>query len=171
MEVLAGATLLGSDDIEHWPSVQGRWEGIDRTVYASLFTGHDLENVSITGRGTLDGNGKVWWDAFRKTTAMRRQAGLNDRESENPAGSPLKWGRPRMINLYRCKNVWISGLTIVNSPSWNVHPVECQNVNIDGLSITGPENGPNTDGIDPDSCKNVRISNCYISVGDDCIIN
>jgi len=170
VEVLAGATVHGSGDIEHCPSIQGRWEGIDRTVYASLFTGHDLENVSITGRGTLDGNGKVWWDAFRKTAAMRRQAGLNDRESENPAGSPLKWGRPRIINLYRCKNVWISGLTIVNSPSWNVHPVECQNVNIDGLTITGPENGPNTDGIDPDSCKDVRISNCYISVGDDCII-
>jgi len=170
VEVLAGATVQGSGDFEHCPSIQGRWEGIDRTVYASLFPGHDLENVSITGRGTLDGNGKLWWDAFRKTTAMRRQAGLNDRESENPPGSPLKWGRPRMINLYRCKNVWISGLTIVNSPSWNVHPVECQNVNIEGLTITGPENGPNTDGIDPDSCKNVRISNCYISVGDDCII-
>jgi polygalacturonase len=170
-EVLAGGTLAFTNDIASVGSVQGRWEGIDRTVYASLFNGQSLENTSITGRGTLEGQGKPWWEAYRQVRELRRKAGMGDeREPENPAGSPLKWGRPRMINLYDCKNVLISGLHIQNSPSWNIHPVRCEHVNIDGVTITAPADSPNTDGIDPDSCKDVRISNCYISVGDDCII-
>jgi polygalacturonase len=75
-----------------------------------------------------------------------------------------------MIYLSRCKNILVRGLTVINSPSWNIHPVLCENVRIDGLSIINPSDSPNTDGIDPDSCKNVRISNCYITTGDDCII-
>jgi polygalacturonase len=169
VEVPAGAVLLGLTDFERVPSIAGRWEGIDRTVYASMFTGHDLENISITGRGVIDGQGDAWWKAFRVVTELRRKSGLMDREPENPPGSPLRWARPRMINLYRCKNVLISGLTVLNSPSWNIHPVLCDNIVIDQVTIISPEVAPNTDGIDPDSCRNMRISNCYISVGDDCI--
>ena len=170
VEVVAGGVLAFTTDIDSVPSIQGRWEGIDRVVYASLFTGLDLENVSITGHGTLDGQGETWWKAHRVVHEMRKKMGLEEREPENPAGAPLKWGRPRMINLYRCKNVLVSGLKIVNSPSWNIHPVNCKNTVIDGVTITAPDNSPNTDGIDPDSCKDLRISNCYISVGDDCIV-
>ena len=170
VEILAGATLLFTTDFSAVPAMQGRWEGIDRTTYAALFTGLDLENVSITGRGVLDGQGEAWWKAFRQDRNLRRKLGLEEREPENPPGSLLQWGRPRMINLFRCRNVRIAGISIVNAPSWNVHPVRCANVVIDGLTITAPENSPNTDGIDPDSCRNVRIANCYISVGDDCII-
>jgi hypothetical protein len=172
VEILAGGTFVFTNDIDSVPSVQGRWEGIDRTVYASLLNGQSLENVSITGRGTLEGQGKLWWDAYRATREIRHKAGLTEepREPENPPGSPLKWGRPRMVNLYDCKNVLISGVHIQDSPSWNIHPVRCENLNIDGVTITAPWESPNTDGIDPDSCNNVRISNCFISVGDDCII-
>jgi polygalacturonase len=169
-EVVAGATLLGSANFTDYPTLAGRWEGLDRTIYASLLTGTDLENVTIQGRGTLDGQGQVWWDAFRKTMALRIQMNLREREPENPAGSPLAWPRARMINLYRSKNIVIRDLTIVNSPSWNIHPVDCENVLIDGVSIVNPKLSPNTDGIDPESCRNVRISNCYISTGDDCIV-
>jgi polygalacturonase len=169
-EVVAGATLLGSATFSDYPTLAGRWEGLDRTIYASLLTGTDLENVTIQGRGTLDGQGQVWWDAFRKTMALRRQMNLMEREPENPPGSPLAWPRARMINLYRSKNIVIRDLTIVNSPSWNIHPVDCENVLIDGVSIVNPKLSPNTDGIDPESCRNVRISNCYISTGDDCIV-
>jgi polygalacturonase len=169
-EVVAGATLLGSANFSDYPTLAGRWEGLDRTIYASLLTGTDLENVTIQGRGTLDGQGQFWWDAFRKTMALRRQMNLMEREPENPPGSPLAWPRARMINLYRSTNIVIRYLTIVNSPSWNIHPVDCENVLIDGVSIVNPKLSPNTDGIDPESCRNVRISNCYISTGDDCIV-
>jgi polygalacturonase len=140
-------------------------------VYASLFTGSDLEHVSITGHGILDGQGEAWWNAHRLSNEFRRKAGISGvREAPNPPEAPLKWGRPRMINLYRCKNVQITGLRILNSPSWNIHPVLCENVCIDGVTIHAPARSPNTDGIDPDSCKNVRIANSTISVGDDCVI-
>jgi len=168
-EVTAGATLLGHTNIDDYPGVAGRWEGIERKVYASLLTGHDLKNVSITGRGTIDAQGKVWWQAHEKNRALRRQHGLSGREPDNPPDSPLKWPRPRVINLYRCKNVLIRDLTILDSPAWTVHPVYCEDVTVDNLTIIQPYESPNTDGINPDSCKNVRISNCYIDVGDDCI--
>jgi polygalacturonase len=170
VEVFAGGALLLTTDFNQVPSVQGRWEGIDRTTYASLFNGFDLENVSITGRGTLDGQGERWWTAFRHDHELRRKLGLEEREPENPPEALLRWGRPRMINLFRCRNVQICGIALVDSPSWNIHPVQCGNLLIDGVTITAPEDSPNTDGIDPDSCKNVRIANCYLSVGDDCII-
>lgn len=171
VDVEAGATVLFTTDFDSVPTVEGRWEGIDRTIWASLFTGHNLENIAITGRGTIDGQGPKWWEAFRIVKKMRKEMGLTEREPENPAGTPLKYcGRPRMINLYDCKNILISGITVQNSPSWNIHPVRCENLVIDGVKIWAPEDSPNTDGIDPDSCKNVRISNCTISVGDDCIV-
>ena len=75
-----------------------------------------------------------------------------------------------MINLYRSKNILISRISILDSPSSNVHPVLCENINIDGVTIVSPKDSLNTDGIDPESCRRVRIANCYISTGDDCII-
>lgn len=169
-EVLAGATLLGSTNFADYPAISGWWEGLERTVYASMITGIDLENVAITGQGALDGQGAVWLDAWGKTEQLRKKLGLIGREPENPPGSPLPWPRPRMINLYRSRRVLIRGLTIHDSPSWTVHPVLCEDVYIEGLTILNPPHSWNTDGIDPESCRNVRISGCYISTGDDCIM-
>jgi hypothetical protein len=170
VEVEAGAVLLGSTNFNDYPAIDGRWEGIERKVYASMFTGQGLHHVSITGRGVLDGQGKVWWDANRKTMDLRKKRKLKGREPENPPDAPLRWPRPRMINLYNCTNVLLRDLTIQNSPSWQVHPVYCENVTLDNLTITAPVPSPNTDAVDPDSCRNVRISNCHFSVGDDCIV-
>jgi polygalacturonase len=170
LELMAGATLLAHTQFNDYPTIQGRWEGNDRTIFASLLTGEDLENVTITGRGTLNGQGQPWRDAQRQTNAARKAAGLHEREPENPPGSLLKWPRPRLINIYRSKNILISGISILDSPSWNVHPVLCENICIDAVTIVSPRDSLNTDGIDPESCKQVRIANCYISTGDDCII-
>jgi polygalacturonase len=169
-EILAGATLLGSTNFADYPTIPGWWEGLERTVYASMITGIDLENVAITGQGTLDGQGAVWLEAWGKTQELREKLGLKGREPENPLASPLPWPRPRMINLYRCRKVLIRSLTIHDSPSWTVHPVMCEDVHIEGLTILNPPHSWNTDGIDPESCRNVRISGCYISTGDDCIM-
>jgi len=169
IDVMAGAILLADTTIKAYPSFQGRWEGIERKVYASLFTGNKLVNVSITGRGTLDGQGETWWRAHFKNREMRQRAGIKSREADNPPGSPLKWSRPRMINLYDCKNVLIRDLTILDSPSWTIHPVYCENVTVENITIIQPYESPNTDGINPESCKNVRIFNCFVDCGDDCI--
>ncbi len=169
VEVFPGAVLIFSDDIENCPIVDGRWEGIERKVYASLFTGHDLENIAITGRGKIDGRGEKWWEAHYVNKDLRKKHGLEGREPDNPEESPLKVPRPRLINLYNCKNVLISDLTLHNSPAWTIHPVYCENVVIEKISIIQPYESPNTDGINPESCKNVRIMNCFVDCGDDCI--
>ena len=117
LELCAGAVLLGHTNFDDYPTIQGRWEGNDRTVFASLITAEDVENVTITGRGTLNGQGQPWRDAQRQTNTMRKNADLHEREPENPSGSTLKWPRPRMINLYRSKNIVISGISILDSPS------------------------------------------------------
>ena len=170
VELQSGAMLLGSTNFADYPVIDGRWEGIERKVYASLFTGRGLHHVSITGRGVIEGQGAPWWAAFRKTLDLRKKLGLQGREPENPPDAPLRWPRPRLINLYNCTNVLLRDLTIQNSPSWQVHPVYCENVTMDNLTILAPPGSPNTDAVDPDSCRNVRISNCHFSVGDDCIV-
>lgn len=169
IEIMAGAIIYAIDDINSYPVIDGLWEGIPRKVYASLFTGHNLINISITGRGVIDGQGQKWWELEWITRDMRKKAGIVEREPENPSGSPLKYPRPRIINLYNCKNILIRDVTILNSPSWTVHPVYCENITIDNISIIQPYESPNTDGINPESCKNVRISNCFVDCGDDCV--
>ena len=164
-----GATLLGDTNKSRYPGIQGRWEGIERKTYASILTGHNLENISITGRGTIDARGRVWWDAFMKTRRIREKHGIKEREPDNPPEAPLKWPRPRVINLFNCKDVLIRDINIENSPSWTVHPVYCTNVTVDNVTVINPDDSPNTDGINFDSSKDSKIVNCYIDVGDDCI--
>jgi len=154
-----GATLLASTNFGDFPPFKPRWRiPSDDTKRSSLITGIDLKNIAVTGRGTLNGQGKPWWEALRK-----------DKNRKEGQKKILTYGRPRVINLYRCHNVLLQGVTIVDSPSWTVHPVGCENLVVDGISIINPESGPNTDGVNPESCRNVRISNCFIDTGDDCI--
>ncbi|MBY0147023.1 glycoside hydrolase family 28 protein [Neobacillus niacini] len=147
----AGATLKFSDEQEDYPVVVSRWEGVVREVYASCLYAEDAKNISITGFGTIDGNGEKWWHIFR-----------NEREK-------LAYPRPKLISFDGCEHISIRDVSLINSPSWTVNPIRCNNVTIDNLTIINPSDSPNTDGIDPESCRNVRISNCHIDVGDDCI--
>jgi Glycosyl hydrolases family 28 len=159
LHVGAGATLLASTNFEDFPPIKPGWRiRSDDTRRSSLITGLDLENVAVIGRGTLNGQGEPWWDALRQ-----------DKRTKKGGKKILTYGRPRVINLYRCRNVLIEGVTIINSPSWTVHPVGCENVVVNGISIVSPPDSPNTDGVDPESCRNVRIANCFIDTGDDCI--
>ncbi len=149
LHLVAGAVLLGSQNPADFPVTPNRWEGAEQLTHARLLAGNDLKNIAITGRGTIDGQGESWWRAFDEKT--------------------LTHPRPRLIGFADCTNVLIEGLTLTNSPAWTVNPVRCENVNIRGLTIINPPDSPNTDGINPDSCRLVRISDCYVSVGDDCI--
>lgn len=145
----AGAILSFSTDVNDYPVVESRWEGVKREVYASCIYAEDCENISVTGHGTLDGNGQFWWDLFR------------NKQNQYP--------RPKLVSFDTCKHVLLSGVKMVNSPSWTVNPICCEDVTVHNISIVNPANSPNTDGIDPESCRNVRISDCHIDVGDDCI--
>jgi polygalacturonase len=145
----AGAALLGSEQFSDYPIIEDRWEGKEQKSYAPLVTGRSLHNVTVMGRGTIDGCGAFWWKPFRE--------------------KQLQYARPRLIGFTDCTNVLIEGITLTNSPAWTIHPVRCENVTIDKVIIINPADSPNTDGINPDSCRNVHISNCHIDVGDDCV--
>jgi polygalacturonase len=145
----AGATLLGSQNLADYPVVDGRWQGADQKTYASLIAGSDLDNIAIVGRGTIDGRGNIWWRLHKE--------------------KKLAYPRPRLISFSNCSNVLIEGITAINSPAWTINPIHCENVTVDKVTILNPDDSPNTDGINPDSCRYVRISDCYVSVGDDCV--
>jgi len=145
----AGATLLGSEDLADYPVVDGRWEGADQKTFAPLIAGSHLNNIAVVGRGTIDGRGSVWWKLHKE--------------------KKLAYPRPRLISFTNCNNVLIESITATNSPAWTIHPIHCENVTVDKVTVINPADSPNTDGINPDSCRYVRISNCYVSVGDDCI--
>ncbi len=178
----SGATLLFSADFGDYPPVQTRWEGVECYGFSPLIYGNNLENVSIIGHGIIDGQGEVWWNERRR----RRQEGRTLPETEfekqlarlNPGyetagsgggGREMQFLRPPLVQLINCRNVLLEGLTHQNSPFWNTHLVYCDNVVIQNVSFKNPPNAPNTDGLDIDSCRNVRISNCHFDVGDDCL--
>jgi polygalacturonase len=145
----AGAIILGSENPDDYPVIRARWEGTHQETYAPLVTGNNLHNIAVVGRGTIDGRGAKWWKAKKDGTLARP--------------------RPRLISFSDCSNVLIEGITAINSPSWTINPVHCQNVTIRAITVINPADSPNTDGINPDSCRLVRISDCYVSVGDDCV--
>jgi polygalacturonase len=167
LDLAPGAALVASQRFDDFPAIDGRWEGIERKTHASLINGSDLENVSLTGAGLLDGQGWPWWTAHEETKKLRLERKL-PREAENPPGSPLKWPRPRLVNLFRCQNVAIRGVSAREAPSYTFHLVYCQDVVVDGVTLLGLE-AQNSDGVVIDSSKRVRISNCSIGSGGECI--
>jgi hypothetical protein len=167
LQLTAGATLLASQRFEDFPPVRGRHEGIERTVYASLINGHDLERVTVSGPGLLDGRGPPWWKAAEVTMKLRDAAKL-PREAESPPEAPLKWPRPRMVNFIRCRNVLVDGLTIKDSPAWNVHLVYCQDARVSGVTMRG-QDARGTDNLVIDSCQRVQVRDCVLGAGADCI--
>jgi polygalacturonase len=174
----AGAELHFSDDFDQYlPMVRSRWEGTDVMNFSPLFYGEYLENITITGRGTINGHGKKWWDyaenEVKKSPGSKwqdefKRLNKNVIAPDLPGWIERGFLRPPFIQFMNCKNILIEGITIRNSPFWTVNPEFCENVTIKGVTINNPIS-PNTDGINPESCKYVHISDCHISVGDDCI--
>ena len=145
----AGALLRFTDDFDAYPVIRTRWEGYEQDSRRPLIYAKGETDVRLTGPGTLEGQGQRWWKAFR-------------------AGE-MTAARPCFVCFEDCERVVMSDFTVRNSPAWTIHPLRCENVSIRGLTVVNPSDSPNTDGIDPESCRNVRISDCHIDVGDDCV--
>lgn len=186
IELEAGAVLSFSDNFDDYlPFVRVRYEGLFMRTFSPLFYAEGKQNLCLKGEGTLEGNGHRWWKAIGEVTA-KRSGKLDQHEwsdyqalwaKENAARVdepyfPNQFFRPPFIQFLECKNIRIEGLTLQNSPFWTINPVGCDDIHIQGVTILNPSSnpkGPNTDGINPSSCRNVRISDCFISVGDDCV--
>ena len=140
------AKLQFTPDLSKYPQVTIRYEGVERQNYAPPIYALDQENIGVTGQGTIDGGGEANWQA-----ALRPVGGL----------------RPNFVVPFHCKNVLIDGLTVHNSPMWEINPVYCTNVIVRNLHIDSHD--ANNDGCDPDSCRYVLIDGCTFDTGDDCI--
>ena len=130
----------------------GTWEGNPLDMFGSILTGIHVSDVVITGEGTLDGNASYenWWKG----------------EGREKIGGAF---RPRMIFLNHCENVTVQGLTVQNSPAWNLHPYFSNHTRWIDLKVLNPKQSPNTDGMDPESVDGLEVVGVYFSLGDDCI--
>lgn len=175
-----GATLkFTTDPKAYLAAVFTRFEGMECWNYSPLIYAYEQENIAITGEGVLDGQAsdENWWSwKGRKGVNTNNQNVARARLAQFMAdGVPVdqrRFGeggflRPSFIEPYRCRNVLIEGVRIRRSPMWEVHPVLSTNVIVRGLHIA--THGPNNDGCDPESCRDVLIEDTVFDTGDDCI--
>lgn len=164
LELAKGATLSAFTDrskfgilpgvIESYDETDeynlGTWEGNPIDCFTGIITAINAENIVITGEGTIDGcaDFETWW--------------------KNPKVRNIAW-RPRLVFISNCKNVVLHGITVTNSPSWTLHPYFTEDISFIDMKVINPANSHNTDGMDPESCTNVKVIGLYFSVGDDCI--
>jgi polygalacturonase len=180
LHLAAGATLrFSADPAAYLPVVFTRWEGVECMNFAALIYAFEQEDIAVTGSGTLDGSATAdtWWewarkDPGRKPRAAPDSAALNTMAEAGVPVAQRVFGaghylRPNFIQPYRCRNVLIEGVTIVRSPMWEISPVLCANVIVRRVRIDSL--GPNNDGCDPESCRDVLIEGCSFTTGDDCI--
>lgn len=192
------AIILFSPDKDLYPIVETSFEGLDTRRCQSPISGRNLENIAITGRGAIDGNGHYWRplkkekvseNFWKKTTsaggAFKRddywmpseQYLHGDTISDMNVPVHLKtdeeWAsvrdflRPVMVSFIECKDIFLNGVIFQNSPAWNIHPLMCENVIIDGIQVRNPSYAQNGDGLDLESCKNAIVVNSTFDVGDD----
>lgn len=183
LHVQKGATIKFSQDITKYPLVFTRWEGMELMNYSPFIYAFEQKNVAITGEGTLDGqaDNEHWWHWNGKKVYGWNEGEPNQRADRSKLYEMVEKGvpvserifasgtllRPQFIQPYRCQNVLIEGVKIIRSPMWEVHPVLCENVTVSKVFIDS--HGPNNDGCNPESCKDVLIKDCYFDTGDDCI--
>jgi polygalacturonase len=184
LHVSKGATVRFSQEpARYLPLVFTRWEGMELMNYSPFIYAFEQENIAVTGEGTLDGQADDahWWPwkgnnnhGWKKGDPDQKKARriLEEMVESAVPVNERKFGegfylRPQFIQPYRSKNILIEGVTIKNSPMWEINPVLCSNVTVQNVKISS--HGPNNDGCDPESCTDVLIKDCEFDTGDDCI--
>ncbi|WP_147915630.1 glycoside hydrolase family 28 protein [Ruania zhangjianzhongii] len=177
LHLAAGAVLAFSQEPEDYlPVVRTRYEGVDCYNYSPFLYAVGRRNIALTGEGVVDGGAdeQHWWNwvkapAPHEGPAKQRllataAAGMPAGERVFGEGSHL---RPNLLQFLECENVLISGVTFRRSPMWTIHPLRCRNVTIRGVLVDS--HGPNNDGCNPESSRDVLIEDCTFDTGDDCI--
>ena len=155
-----GARLKGSDDPADFAIVDTRIEGQSVKYFAALVNADGVDGFTLSGQGTIDGNGLRYWRAFW----LRRKW--------NPKCTNMDEQRPRLVYISRSKDVQLSGVRLINSPFWTTHLYRCERVQLLGLHIfapAAPVKAPSSDAVDVDACTDVLIKGCYMSVNDDAV--
>jgi polygalacturonase len=160
LHVAANGVLKGSDEIVDYPIMPSRMEGQNLDYFPALVNAYGLDGFSISGKGTINGNGLKYWKAFW------------ERRKENPKCTNLEVSRPRLVFIWNSKNVQLQDVKLINSGFWTSHYYKCTNVKLLDLYIYSPHIGvksPSTDAIDIDACSNFLVKGCFMSVNDDAI--
>ena len=150
------ATLLGSPDHQDYPII----EEFRQPGHEALVSATNAQNVSITGEGVIDGNGESWWQAMRGAAPS------------TVAGSGIAGGkaaRPRLVVFDHCRHVSITGVTVKNSPFWQIVPYYSDDIVMRNIKVLAPYPSPNTDAIDPFSSSNIVIDHVFVDTGDDAV--
>ena len=169
-----------------YPLVKTSWEGMMCWNYSPCIYSYGADDVVVSGEGTIDGGGsnETWWpmcgkQVFGYVKGVTKEAQVlgSRRRLQQLAEDDVPWDerrfglgqglRPQLINFVKGNRVRVSGVTLLHSPFWVIHPLLCKNVTVDGVKIWNE--GPNGDGCDPEACENVLIQNTHFHTGDDCI--
>ena len=177
--------LFSTNPDEYLPVVHTSYEGVELMNYSPLIRAYKQKNIAVTGKGTLNGqaDNNNWWPWVGKERYGWKEGTPNQRDSinlpslrkmneDNTPISERVFGdgyqfRPTFFEPFECENVLLEGVTIKNAPFWVIHPLKCNYVRVDGVTVES--HGPNNDGCDPEYSKNVHITNCKFDTGDDCI--
>lgn len=160
-----GVTILGSQRIEDYPVMPTRIAGIEMSWPAALVNVYEQKNATITGEGTIDGDGKIFWDSYwtlRKAYEPRGLRWASDYDAQ----------RPRLVQIFNSSKVKVGGgLLLRRSGFWTLHICYSTDITVDGVVIRNNEGGrgPSTDGIDIDSSKKILVQNADIAVNDDAL--
>jgi len=165
LDVPESATLVGSERLEDYPELPTRIAGIEMTWPAALVNVRDQHDVQITGKGTIDGDGPVWWKSYWDLRATYEPKGLR-------WASDYDAKRPRLLLIQNSSHVRLGGgIELKRSGFWTVQILYSHHVHVDGVTIRNNEGGrgPSTDGIDIDSSLNVLVEHADIDVNDDAL--
>lgn len=161
LNVEKGGKLKGIDSITHYEIIKTRLEGQTIDYFAALVNADGCDGFTISGPGTIDGNGLRFYDEFW----LRRKV--------NPKCTNLEALRPRLVYISNSNDVTVSDVNLIYSGFWTNHLYNCERVKYLGCNIYAPTDGypkgPSTDAIDLDVCKDVLISDCYMNVNDDAV--
>jgi len=169
--VTKDATILfGTNFDDYLPHVRVRWEGTECYNYSPLVYAYQKTNVALTGKGTLNGQAKDSWALWPnklkpRTTTNEELRALNHQDV--PVEQIKIYGKPTFFEPFECNNVLIEDVTILDYPFWCVHPTFCTNVTIRRLVVDS--HNSNNDGLDPDSCRDVLLEDCWLDQSDDCL--
>lgn len=157
----SGCKIIGSENLKDYKDLEAngflmqKIEPKKEMTKNALILASERENISITGYGEINGSGL----AFYKDTPYDKNGKFD--KPDIP--------RPKMIMFYKCKNIFIEGIKLADSPCWTTWLMKCENVSIRNIRIFGNRRMRNIDGIDVDACKDVTISDCIMDTEDDCI--
>jgi len=165
-----GAELIFSaDEKDYLPAVLTLWEGTELFNYSPLFYAYQCSDIAVTGNGKINGSATKNFANWRPQRSPEqdklRQMGIDGTPVYKRVFGEGYHLPPDMIQFFGCKNVLIDGISITDAPYWVIHPVLCNNITVQNVTINS--HNLNNDGCDPEASTNVLIQHCDFSVGDD----